>query len=157
MTYKGDIQYVNFYVDGSSAKKIAPVEKVRKATLPKPKKRKSMVVYVDPIAVLGSVVAICLLVMMLVGLSTLQQEKTQAETMDHYLTHLEKKNQELTKTYEDGYDLEEVERTALALGMVPENEVPHKVVYIPAEEVPEQPQKVTLLARITTVFADLIA
>ena len=155
MTYKGDIQYVNFYIDGSSAKKIAPVHHERKATLPKPKKRKCRVIRLDPFAVLGAVVAICLLVVMFMGISQWNEEKTKTEAMANYLDYLEKENKELTAKYEAGYDLEEVERTALALGMVPESEVPHTVVKIPAEESPEQPQKVTLLTRIAAIISDI--
>ena len=155
MTYKGVIQYVNFYVDGSSARKIAPVQRESKAVMPKPKKRKVRTVYVDPFAIVGSVVAICLLVVMFMGLSVLHEEKNQTETMGNYLEYLEKENAELTARYEAGYNIDEVERTALALGMVPESEVPHTVVQIPAEEPTEQPQKVTLLARIATLLSDM--
>ena len=154
---KYGIQYVNFYTDGSSARKIAPVRRTAAAELPKPKKRKRKVIYVDPVASLGIFVAVCLLVMMFVGLSRLSHERAQAQAMAQYVEYLDEKNQELTEQYRSGYDLKEVERTALALGMTPRDQVPQLVVHIPAEELPAEPPRITLLTRISTLISGLLA
>ena len=148
MTYKYGIQYVNFYTDGSAARKIAPVKKTTTAVLPKQRKPKRKVVYIDPVAIFGTLVAICMFVMMLCGISSLRQERAEAEAMEDYLTQLQKENKQLTKEYEESYDLEEVERTALALGMVSEEEVPHNVIEIPEEETPAQDSGTTLLTGV---------
>ena len=154
---KYGIQYVNFYTDGSSAKKLAPVRNTAAPQLPKPKKHKRRVIYVDPVATLGILVAVSLLIMMCVGLSRLSQERQQARAMAQYVEYLDAKNQELTQQYHSGYDLEEVERTALALGMKPREQVPQLVVQIPAEELPAAPQKITLLTRLSTMLSGLFA
>lgn len=158
MAYKYNIQYVNFYTDGSAARKIAPAKQTPKVVLPKPKKRKRQVIYVDPIACLGTFVAVCMLVMMFVGLVQLHNEKVQAEAMNNYLEHLQQENMQLSDEFEAGYNPEEVERAALALGMVPQSQVPHTVVNVPAQEMPQQETaKVTILTKIYTVINGLFA
>ena len=84
MANRYGIEYVNFYTDGSSARKIAPVRKMATVELPKPKKRKRKVIYVDPVATLGILVAVCLLIMMCVGLTRLSQERAQALALAQY-------------------------------------------------------------------------
>ena len=157
MANRYGIEYVNFYTDGSSARKIAPVRKMATVELPKPKKRKRKVIYVDPVATLGILVAVCLLIMMCVGLTRLSQERAQALAMAQYVEYLDQRNQELTEQYNSGYDLQEVERTALALGMMPQNQVPQLVVEIPADELPQAPQKLTLLTHISAWISGLFA
>jgi len=157
MAYKYGIQYVNFYTDGSAARKVEPVHHAPKVTMPKPKKRKRKVIYVDPVAILGTMVAVCMLVMMFVGLFQLHQERQQAQIMENYVEHLTEKNQQLQQQYTSGYDLEEVERTALALGMMPQSQVPQTVVHMPAEEIPEEPVNTTFLARISAILSGLFA
>lgn len=157
MANKYGIQYVNFYTDGNAARKMTPVRPAPKVTLPKQKKRKRKVIYVDPVATLGIMVAVCMMVMMFVGLIRLHHEQKQAQIMDRYVTHLSQQNRQLNEQYDSGYDLEEVERTALALGMVPQSQVPQTMIHIPAEDVPEVPQKTTFLTQIITVLSGLFA
>ena len=160
MAYKYNIQYVNFYTHGSAAKKIAPVQSAPKVTLPKPKKRKRKVIFVDPVAILGIAVAVCMLVMMFVGLGQLQKERENAQKMYEYATYLDNRNQELSVQYRENCDLEEVERTAVAMGMKPQDQVPQTVVHIPAqtpEQADTQPQKVTLLTQLYTILSGYFA
>ena len=157
MANKYGIQYVNFYTDGSCAKKITQVRQAPRVTLPKPKKHKRRVIYVDPVATLGIAVAVCMMIMMFVGLSQLQTERKQAQTMAQYVEYLDDRNAQLTEQFDSGYDLQEVERTALALGMQPQSQVPQTVVHVPADEVPVLPQKTTLLTRISAIINGLFA
>ena len=160
MAQKYGIQYVNFYTDGSSARKITPVPQTPKVVLPTPKKRKMkrITVCVDPVAMLGIVVAVAMLILMLVGLSTLHENRMRAEKMERYLAYLEQKDQELTQMYESSYDLEEVERTALALGMKPQSQVPSMTVQLPAEIAPEETAPtVTFLTKLELLFADWLS
>ncbi len=157
MAYKYNIQYVKFYTDGSSAKKIAPVQNAPKVILPKPKKHKRKVIFVDPLAIMGILTACSLLIMMFVGLSQLRKERMEAQEMANYVVYLEARNEELTEQYNAACDLEEVERTALALGMKPQSQVPQSVVHIPAEEAQEAPQKITLLTHFSTFLSGLFA
>ena len=54
MAKKYGIEYVNYYTDGSTARKIMPALRSVKAMLPKPKKHKRKVIYLDPVAVFRS-------------------------------------------------------------------------------------------------------
>jgi len=160
MAQKYGIQYVNFYTDGSSARKITPVRQAPKVVLPAPKKRKMkrITVCVDPVAILGILVALAMLIMMLVGLSVLQKQQQQAEKMERYLAYLDQQNQELTEKYESSYDLEEVERTALALGMKPQSEVTTMMVRLPAESAPEETKPtVTFLTQLESILSDWLS
>ena len=98
------------------------------------------------------------MLLMLVGLSTLHENRMRAEKMERYLAYLEQKDQELTQMYESSYDLEEVERTALALGMKPQSQVPSMTVQLPAEIAPEETAPtVTFLTKLELLFADWLS
>ena len=157
MAQKYGIQYVNFYTDGSAARKIAPVRQTPKVVLPAPKKRKRKVVYVDPVAILGILVAVGLLIMMFAGLELLQKEQNKAEKMERYLSYLDEENEKLTQAYHSSYDREEIERTALALGMKYQDQTPNMVIRLPEAPEQEAPQKVTLLTHISAFLADWFA
>ena len=64
-------------------------------------------------------------------------------------------NQELEETYRSGYDLEEIERKALALGLVPVEQVQHirMQVELPAQKV-EEP---SFWEEMTAFFAGIFA
>ena len=124
MAQKLDIMYVNFYTDGSTARKVAPAFPV---TQPKPKtqvkhKTKRITIFIDPVAVCSLVVAAVLLIMMVVGLNQLQTANDQAQRMENYVNSLTQKNQELKDAYYSDMDLEQIRQTALALGMVPKDQ-----------------------------------
>ena len=125
MAQKLDIMYVNFYTDGSAARKVAPAFPV---TQPKPKtqvkrKTKRITIFIDPVAVCSLVVAAVMLIMMVVGLNQLQTANDQAQRMEDYVSSLTQKNQELKDSYYSDMDLEQIRQTALALGMVPKDQV----------------------------------
>lgn len=155
MAKKYSIEYVNFYTDGSAARKIAPVLHSEKAVLPKPKKHKRRVIYLDPVAVLGMAVAVCMLVMMCVGLVQLGNARSKAVAMEQYVIRLDTQREQLDQMYHEGYDIAEVERTALALGMVPGSQVPQTTIVIPVEEPAEN--TVTLWDQIGTFLSSLFA
>ncbi len=133
MAQKHDILYVNFYTDGSAARKIAPAfpETQRK---PKPVRPKKIVLHLDPVAVLSLVVAVALLVMMAVGLTRFQQARAEAQRMESYVQQLTAEKEALEGEYAASVDLEEVEKTALALGMVPKEQVPSYEIHIDAQD-----------------------
>lgn len=119
MVGRADIQYVRFtVVDGSAARKLNPVPPITES-LPQVQKVRRKRIYVDPVAVLGIMVAVCMFVSMAVGLvqNSAQQEKL--EQMETYVMQLRQENEAIKTDYANSYDLEAVERTALALGMIP--------------------------------------
>ena len=156
MAQRVDIQYVQFYTSGSAAEKIAPAISVHTGALPRATKRRVRRIYVDPVAILGTVVALCMLVMMLVGLSDLRAEQAKTADLANYVSQLQEENTMLQAWYTKECDLEKIEETALALGMVPQEEVEHISICVelpPVEE--EQPS--SLWERIGTFLTGLFA
>ena len=124
MAPKHDIIYVNFYTDGSAARKAAPAfpaSQPRKKTIARHHKRP--VLYVDPVAVFSLAVACVLLIMMAVGLTGLQNAQAEAAQMESYLEQLQAENAQLNEKFAQEVDLESVEQSAIALGMVPKSQL----------------------------------
>ena len=154
MTRKNEILYVNFYTDGSAARKVAPAfPKSRKK--PVAKRQEKVVIRVDPVAMCSLVVAVVMLVMMSVGLTNLQNARADALAMEQYVQHLTAENERLTEEFNQQVDLEAVEKTALALGMVPKAQVQSTpiLVNVMQEEVPAETFWSQLTAFLTNLFA----
>ncbi len=125
MTRYPNVQYVHFYTDGSAARKLEPVIPFKKNTvrIPAQKKSKRKVIYLDPVAIFSMAVALCLLVVMALGVGRFYDAKAENDTMAAYVHYLQQENQRLTQEYVQSYDLNEVKQTAKALGMVPAQEL----------------------------------
>ncbi|MBQ6851512.1 MAG: hypothetical protein IJO04_00560 [Oscillospiraceae bacterium] len=148
------VQYVRFATVGSAARKPVSMTAVKKTVLPKPRKKLRTVVYVDPVAVLGILVAAFMMVTMIVGLVDFAAARQEAAVMEQYVEQLSEQNRQLQQTYESGYDLEVVENTALALGMVPKDQVETVTIYVSE---PQQTETITLWTRIGTFLTGLFA
>ena len=129
-----DVQYVRFYTDGSAARKIAPVVPLQTIKLPKVKKQKKIVVHVDPVAIAGILMAVVMFVLMIVGIAQLRSAQAELTTMQGYVRQLRQENAQLEEAFSQGYDIEDVERTALALGLVPSEQVRHIKIKTPVTE-----------------------
>ena len=155
MANRVDIQYVDFSVDGNAARKItaAPRKKVR---LPKEKKKSRYVLYLDPLSFCGIVLAVVMLVLMGAGVARLQEVNNQNQQMSAYVGALSQQNVALREEFNQVCDLEEVERLALALGMVPKENAPQNdiAMYNPPEETPKQ---LSLWEQIGLFLASLFA
>ena len=155
MARKPEIQYVRFYTDGSAARQMQVVSPQKhKAAAPRTKKQQGYVIYVDPLAVAGILLAGIMLISMLVGSIQLTVAKQQLSDIQAHVTTMRQSNQQLRTTYEEGYDLEEVERSALALGMVPVSQAQILFVEIEEEQVVEEP---TFWERMSAKLQDLFA
>lgn len=154
MARKPDIQYVRYYTDGSAARQVAPLSSVKKALLPKPRKLKRRNVYIDPVATLGIVVAVCMLVMMAVGIFQFRAAQQEAWAMEQYVQQMQTENQTLTDTYEAGIDIAEVERSALALGMIPKEQAQQVTIQLSA---PPAAEPVGVWERIGMFLTGLFA
>ena len=156
MAQKYDILYVNFYTDGTAARQVAPafpaVQPKRKVQTKAKKKR--ITVFLDPVAVCSILVAAVLLVMMAVGLNQFQAVREEAQAMEAYVTQLTLQNEELTQKYHNGMNLAEIEQTALALGMVPKDQV--QTIPIQVQTLEQQPQQDTWY-QIGAFLANLFA
>jgi len=155
MVQRVDIQYVRFYTQGSAAKKVAPAISVHTGALPQVTKRKVQRIYLDPVALLGTAVAVCMLIMMLVGLSGLRAEQAKTEEMVSYVEQLRQENEALHTQYEEECDLERIRETALALGMIPCEEAAHVAIQVSVPQVQEEPAN--LWQRIGTFLTGLFA
>ena len=152
MARQAQIQYVSFYSAGSEARQIdiQPIKK--KAGLPKPRRAKRPVVYVDPVAIAGSVVAVVMLVVMLVSLVHFGIVHNRQVELENYVSVLQEKNADLEETYYAGFDPEEIRQIALAKGMIPAEQAQVLRVEMPQPE-PEMQESQTLWTFLVDLFA----
>lgn len=138
MTRKPDIQYIGqFYIHGSEARQPEyKQEKKTKVSLPMPHLGEDRVLYLEPLAIIGVVMALVLLFTMVVGTLQIQDAWTEYERMSAYTSGLRKTNAELWNTCHNGYKLDEVRITALSMGLVSVSdvEVIHVDVTVPQPE-----------------------
>ena len=153
---KNTSRYIQFYTPGTAAVKVNIQDEQQWAPLPEPKPEKRITIGVDPVAIIGFVVAVCMLVLMSVGINRLNDSRREVAAMEHYVAQLTAENQTLTQDYEAGYDLNEVRQKALDMGMVPMEEVPDKHIYvtIPHTQAAENPG---LWDQVSTFLASLFA
>ena len=155
MARKPDIQYVRYYTDGSAARQLeVQSPRKRKAPYHRPRKQQGYVIYVDPLAVAGILLAAVMLIAMLVGSIQLAVAKQQLSDAKAYVTTLRQSNEQLQKTYEEGYDLTEVEKSALALGLIPASQAQTISVQIQEDPVVEE---VTFWDRLSAKLTELFA
>ena len=154
MAQRVDVQYVQFYTQGNAARRIMPAITARLRELPNIRKRKLLRVYVDPVAALGIVVAVSMLIMMALGVSQLQVQQEKTMVMEQYVQQLQMENRQLQAEYAAQCDLDAVEKTALALGMIPQQEAAHISITV---EPPQAQESVTLWNRIGTFLTGLFA
>ncbi len=126
MTRKPDIQYVGqFYVHGSEAKQLAAQNEKKKARTKLPLERLQNIqkIYVDPVALIGITVAVVMLVVMVIGAVQIGNAWEEYQAMSDYVHQVRRENADLHFTYRMGYNLQEIEAQALAMGLVPAAEV----------------------------------
>ena len=154
---KPEIEYIQFYTDGSAARQPAPRQEPRHrkaAPLTRPRRRRTVEIGIDPIAALGILMAGIMLIFMAVGLVHLHHAVEAKEEMQAYVQVLEERNAQLKKEYSEGYDPEEVRDAALALGMVPRENI--QAVDIPVDEPEEEADAFSwsgILARLAELFS----
>ena len=156
MAKKPEIQYVGqFYVYGSEAQVVAP-KKRKQFQLPKPRIELEKIekIYVDPVALAAIGVAVILLVVMLFGAAQLQKDWASYQQMADYVTELKTENARLDQTYRAGYDLEDIEMKALAMGLVPGNELKSMAVTI---TIPEKAPVMTWDQKVVRFWNELWA
>ena len=157
MAHKPKIQYVGqFYVHGSEARALALEEerKQAKARRPIARLQKVELIYVDPVAVVSIAVSFLMLATMLTGVLALKADWEAYEAMSAYVSYLNKENAKLETEYRSGYDLADIQSKALALGLVPKDQLASSIVTVtmPVEE--PQPSRVD---QIRQYFEDMFA
>ncbi len=152
MARQTPIQYVSFYSAGSAAYQIDPQPiKKKQVALPKPRRAKRRVVYVDPVAIMGIAVAVVMLVVMVAGVVQLGAAKHQEKVLSQYVSALQEENAALEDTYYAGFDLEEIRQIAIAKGMIPVDQA--QVLYVSAPEAPEKETGGSFWAFLADLFA----
>ena len=160
MARKADIQYIQHaYTDGTAAKKIVFNNNPKKAPLPlfEPEMMESeqkIRVAVDPLCVAAIVVAAVLLVVMVVNLLYFGALHRDQVALQEYVYMLSNEHAQLEQTYRAGYDLAEIEAQALALGMVPAEQLQTMSI---SGSVPAETAEPTFWENIQMVFAELFA
>lgn len=158
MPRQPDIQYVQFYVDGTAARKLEtnrstqnqmPVRRKRKVM-----RRKKKIIAIDPLSVSAVLVAGVMLVSMAVGMVRLGVIDRETEKMEAYVSALQQENATLQQTYRDGYDLEDIREKAVAMGLVPITR--NESITIQAQ-VPVEQEQTTVWDQIGTFLAGLFA
>ena len=159
MARQPDVQYIRFYTDGSAARKVEVAGPVRKtAQPPKQRKKKKIILYVDPLAILGIITAVVMLSVMISSMVLLKEAKAETAVMEQYVAQLREENAQLQSEYEAGFDIHEVERTALALGMIPMEQAQHVILEKPsAPTVQLEIFKETATTEIYTLLTGLFA
>lgn len=137
MAQKEKIQYIRYYAAGSAARKLERQPQIHEHAAPVQVPQKRIPIVIDPVAVIGTVVALALLVCMLVGVAQLNAVNEQVLEMQQTIASLEAEQKQLRSEYEAGYDLEEIRAQAAAMGMVDSTQVEHITITLPEEEVPE--------------------
>ena len=155
MAQRVDVQYVQFYTQGSAAKQVAPAISVNTGVLPRVNKQKRLKIYLDPVALIGVTVAVCMLVAMAVGCFRLASEEKKTAAMVEQVEMLRRENETLRAQYTEECNLEEIRETALALGMVPCEDVAHTAIQLELPPVEEPP--VSTWQKIGTFLAGLFA
>ena len=140
MAMRPEVRYINAYVSGTAAPQ--PVKRPRKrpsVQLPKVRKQQKWVIPVDMVAVGGILAAFVLSIMLIVGLVQMNQAQQEAKMYKEYALSLQQENKALQNTYDSSYNLEEVRDIALAMGMVPVEQVEHVTIQVVTPQVVQEP------------------
>ena len=157
MTLQPDILYVPYCYDGTAARKMqprrAPVQQVQRSQVNR-RRRKKTVVRIDPVAVLATAVACIMLVCMAVGLVRLNTVDEKTAQYEVYLNQLESENTVLQAQYHENYDADDVRQKALAMGMVPREQIPQVTLQV---ETPVEQEDPGFWEQVGTFLAGLFA
>ena len=156
--YKHNIEYIQrYYSYGSEAKVVEfkPVrQKEEKLQPPKRQKEPVTTICIDPIAFCGMMVAVVMLVVMLAGMVQYGVIREDHAVMENYVSQLREDSILLQHQYNAGFDMEEMDTTARALGMIPISEAKTISMHV---EVPVRPEKPGFFDDVIWFFSGLFA
>lgn len=147
---------IRFYTDGSAARQIEVPQpkKKRSARLPRPKRQPRLRIYVDPLALCSIAVTGVLLVLMAVDVFQLTAAKSEEARLEQEVLRLHQENLRLEEEYRSGYDLAEIEKAALDMGMIPVEEAEQIPITVTVPVIQREP---TRWERICDFFESLFA
>ena len=153
MVRKADIRYIQFYTDGSAARKPEFAKTAKLNAVRRTVKKKRLTLFIDPVAIAGIAMAMIMLVLMLVGVSQLKQAQQQTAMMEQQMQMLSQEKQALEDSFNAGYKLEDVKWMADALGLVPVEEVTHITISAPEAEMVTPSRWQQFYTLLTSLFA----
>ena len=153
MAQRLDVQYVNFYTAGSSALKVTPAIPLETIQLPKRKKIKRITLHVDVVALAGILVAAVMMVLMTVGVCELISLRQEEVMMASYVDTLSAENAAIRAEYAAVIDAEEIEKTALSLGMIPAEDAQRMEIQIENPDKGSEAETENFFAFLTGIFA----
>ena len=154
MAQRLEVQYIRAYTDGSAARKLAPAAPIKTMKLPKLKKHRRITVKIDPIAIGSIIMSVFLAITLAVGMIRFHSAQQELAQMQSYVQQLKTENAVLDASFSNSCDLDEVGKTALALGFVPQEQVRHVTVHAPktvAEDTPDTWERIYIF--LTGLFA----
>ena len=154
---KFENRYIQFYTPGTAAVKVPIRDERDWAPLPEPKEEQKVLISVDPVAIMGFVVAVSMLILMAIGIMQLNNARREVTTLERYVAHLTAENHTLEQSYQAGYELDDIRQKALDMGMVPAEEIPQKQIYITIPPVQTVEEPITEWEQITAFLTGLFA
>lgn len=158
MARQPDVQYIQMYNYGSTARKVAPRPQARKEKyqLPEqlPRREQARQKLLDPLSVCAIAVACVMLVGLIIGVFQLGELTTRRYELQQYIDVLGKEQADLYKLYEQTCDFQQVELRASQMGMISGDEAVH-VQMGPVN--PEPQQEPGFLDRMGQLFDELFA
>ena len=149
-------RYIQFYTPGTAAVKVAVQEEQMWMPLPEAKPVKKTVIRIDPISMFGFAVAVCMLILLAVGVNQLNAARREVNALEHYVAQLTAENHDLQETYSAGYELRDIEQKALNLGMIPAEEIPVSHIYVAASNL-QTAESLSGWSKFTTYLTSLFA
>ena len=139
MAKKPEVQYICYQTEGSAARKLEFLRPRPKTSLPALKKKKATVIRLNPLATLGTLMSLIMLILMIVSGVQITGLQEDTKAMHRYVNDLRAENNELKDIYESNIDLDEIERQAIALGMIPVEEAQRITVSLPDQDRADRP------------------
>ena len=149
-------RYIQFYTPGTAAVKVEIQNEQNWAPLPELKPEERKAVYIDPVAIISCLVAVCMLVLMAVGINHLNNTRREVAALERYVAELTAEKQVLEETYASGYNLSDIRRKAMDMGMVPAENIAETPIYITIP-LPEEPEPMTLWEQFTAYLEGIFA
>lgn len=158
MARQPDIQYIQMYNYGSTARKVAPRPQAQKEKyqLPEqqPRKVQTQKKLLDPLSFCAVAVSCVILVALAIGVFRLGELTTRRYELQQHIEVLQRKQAGLYQDYEEICDFQQVEQRARQMGMIGGNEAVH--VQMGAVN-PEPQQEPGFLDRMEQLFDELFA
>lgn len=156
MARKPEVQYV-YYTDGSAARQlepaVLPIPRRTPSRKPRQQVQERQVIEIELLPIVCIALCVLMLAAMIFGVQQLRAAYAMEYQLQAYVQQLESIHAERLAEYESSIDLEAVEQKAIALGLVPIEQVQHMTIRVQEPEIVEE----TLLEQIVTFFAGIFA